>query len=188
MKKFFLLIAIISTSFLSMSQKGKVASALNYIDMGKLDKAKLAIDQALIEESSMNWSKTFFAKGQLCLATFVSENPTFKTYYPDPLAEAYAAYEKAMELDTEGTMKKYILKKMIYNYLAVNLYNQGYARFESKDYEGALKSFEKQIIIIESDKYAGAKDTGMYYNAGFAAKNSNRYIDIMSQLSISKNV
>ena len=45
-------------------------------------------------------------------------------------------------------------------------------QFEAKDFEGALKSFETQIKITESDKYVGAIDTGMYYNAGLAAINS----------------
>ena len=40
MKKFFLLIAAVSISIVAMSQKGKVTSALSYIDQGNLDKAK----------------------------------------------------------------------------------------------------------------------------------------------------
>jgi tetratricopeptide (TPR) repeat protein len=172
MKKIFLLIAAVSISFGAMSQKGKVTSALTYIDQGILDKAKEAIDQALVNESSMNWFNTYFAKGKLCQATFESENPVFKTYYPDPLAEAYTSYEKALELDPKGTIKKKIITNMIYSSLAINLFNQGSARFEAKDFEGALKSFETQIKITESDKFAGAIDTGMYYNAGLAAINS----------------
>ena len=177
MKKFFLLIAAVSISIGAMSQKGKVTSALSYIDQGILDKAKEAIDQALVNESSMNWFNTYFAKGKLCQATFESENPKFKAFYPDPLAEAYASYEKAMELDPKGSLKKKIITGSIYNSLAVNLYAQGSSRFEAKDYEGALKSFETQIKITESDKYAGAIDTGMYYNAGLAAVNSGKYND-----------
>ncbi len=65
MKKFFLLIAAVSISIGAMSQKGKVTSALSYIDQGILDKAKEAIDQALVNESSMNWFNTYFAKGKL---------------------------------------------------------------------------------------------------------------------------
>jgi tetratricopeptide (TPR) repeat protein len=175
MKKFFLLIATISISFGAMSQKGKVTSALSFIDQGVLDKAKEAIDQALVDEKSKDWSNTYFAKGKLCQASFVSDNPKFKAFYADPLAEAYASYEKAMELDTKGLMKKKIITNLIYNSLAVNLFAQGSERFEAKDYEGALKSFETQIKITESDKYAGVVDTGMYYNAGLAAVNSSKY-------------
>jgi len=175
MKKFFLLIAAVSISLGAMSQKGKVTSALSYIDQGILDKAKEAIDAALVNESSMNWFNTYFAKGKLCQATFKSDNPKFQAFYPDPLAEAYASYEKAIELDPKGTIKKKIITQMVYNSLAVDLYAQGSTRFEAKDYEGALKSFETQIAITESDKYAGAVDTGMYYNAGLAAVNSAKY-------------
>ncbi|MCX6329303.1 MAG: hypothetical protein NTZ85_07310 [Bacteroidia bacterium] len=64
---------------------------------------------------------------------------------------------------------------MIYNSLAANLYNQCSTRFEAKDFEGALNSFETLIKITESDLYAGSKDTAIYYNAGLAAVNCNKY-------------
>jgi tetratricopeptide (TPR) repeat protein len=175
MKKFLMLIAAVSISFGVMAQKGKVTSALSYIDQGILDKAKENIDQALTNEATANWFNTYFAKGKLCQATFESENPKFKAFYADPLAEAYTAYEKAMELDPKGSIKKKIITGMVYNSLAVNLYKQGSDRFEAKDYAGALKSFETQILITESDKYAGVVDTGMYYNAGLSAVNSAKY-------------
>jgi len=175
MKKGLLFILILSFSLAAMSQKGKITSAISYTDQGMLDKAKEAIDLALLNESTMNWPNTYFAKGKLCQAVFDSENPDFKSLYSDPLEEAYISYEKAMELDPKGTMKKKIITNLIYNSLAVSLYNQGSTRFENKDFEGALKSFETQIKITESDKYAGPVDTGMYYNAGLAAVNSKKY-------------
>jgi tetratricopeptide (TPR) repeat protein len=177
MKKFILLIAAVSISFGAMAQKGKVTSALNYIDQGILDKAKDAIDLALANESTKDWFNTYFAKGKLCQATFDSKDPKIKALYPDPLAEAYTAYQKAMELDPKGTVKKRIITGSIYNNLAISLYNQGSTRFEAKDYTGALQSFQTQIKITESDIYVGAVDTGMYYNAGLAAVNSAKYND-----------
>jgi tetratricopeptide (TPR) repeat protein len=172
MKKFVLLFAAIVISIGAMSQKGKVTSALSYIDQGQLDKAKEAIDQALVDEKSATWPNTFYAKGRLAQASWESENPTFKAFYPDPLAEAYAAYEKSMELDPKGQMKKKIITSMTYVQLASDLYIQGSDHFEAKDFKGALKSFETQITISEGDIYVGSIDTGMYYNAGLAAINS----------------
>jgi tetratricopeptide (TPR) repeat protein len=177
MKKFFLLIAAIGISYVAMPQKGKVTSALNYIDQGILDKAKENIDQALVDEKSKDWFNTYFAKGQLCQASFKSDNPKYNTLYADPLAEAYASYQKALELDPKGTVKKKMLTGTVYNSLAVNFYNQGSKRFEAKDYAGALQSFQSQIKITESDMYVGVVDTGMYYNAGLAAVNSAKYND-----------
>ena len=175
MKKFLLLIAAIGISYVALPQKGKVTSALNYIDQGILDKAKENIDQALLDEKSKDWFNTYFAKGQLCQASFKSENPKYKALYADPLTEAYASYEKAMQLDPKGTVKKKMLTGTVYNSLAVNFYNQGSTRFEAKDYAGALQSFQSQIKLTESDVYVGAVDTGMYYNAGLAAVNSGKF-------------
>ncbi len=177
MKKFFLLIAIVSISIGVFAQKGKVTSALSLIEQGALDKAKEALDQAFANEKSSNWFNTYFAKGKLCQAIFEANNPAFNSYYEDPLTEAYVAYEKALELDTKGTTKKKIITGMIYNSLALNMYSQGSKQFEDKNYEGALESFAAQIAITESDKYAGGIDTGMYYNAGLAAMNSGKYTD-----------
>jgi tetratricopeptide (TPR) repeat protein len=177
MKKFFLLLAAVSISFGAMAQKGKVTSALSYIDQGFLDKAKDALDQASANEATANWFNTYFAKGKLAQATFASKDPKLSALYADPLAEAFAAYEKAMELDPKGTVKKKILTGSIYNTLAVDLYNQGSVKFEAKDYPGALKSFQTQIQITEGPLYVGAVDTGMYYNAGLAAVNSQKYED-----------
>ncbi len=175
MKKFFLLIAAVSISIVAMPQKGKVQSAMGYIDQGNLDKAKEAIDQALQNEATANWANTYFAKGKLAQACYKSDNPKFKAFYSDPLTEAYAAYEKALELDPKGNIKKKIITNQIYSELAMDFFNQGSSKFEEKDYPSALKSFETQIKIAEGDKYIAAVDTGMYYNAGLAAINSGAY-------------
>ncbi len=179
MKKYFLLFAAVIISVGMMAQKGKVTAALSFIDQGALDKAKDALDQAFKDDKSKNWFNTYFAQGKLCQAVFEADNPKFNSYYADPLAEAYASFEKAMTLDTKGSTKKKIITNMIYNSLAMNLYTQGGKRFEAKDFEGALKSFATQIEITESDKYAGAMDTGMYYNAGLAAINAKKFNDAL---------
>ncbi|NMC39050.1 MAG: tetratricopeptide repeat protein [Bacteroidales bacterium] len=176
MKKYLLLIAVLVVSLGAYAQKGKVTSALTMIEQGNLDKAKEALDQAMIDEKSKDWFNTYFAKGKLCQAVFKSDNQSFKTLCgTDPLGDAYAAYENAMELDPKGTVKKRIIANMIYNSLALDLYSQGGTQFEAKDFDGALKSFETQIKITESDNFAGAIDTGMYYNAGLAAVNSKKF-------------
>jgi tetratricopeptide (TPR) repeat protein len=174
MKKVFLLLAVVCISTGIFAQKGKVTSAMTLIEQGALDKAKESLDQAMNDPKSAEWFNTYFAKGKLYQAVFKSDNPKFKEFSKDPLGDAYANYEKAMELDTKGGTKKRIITGMIYNNLALDLYTQGGSQFEAKDYEGALKSFETQIKITESDKYVGVTDTGMYYNAGLAAMNAGK--------------
>ncbi|HOW10216.1 MAG TPA: tetratricopeptide repeat protein [Bacteroidales bacterium] len=174
MKKVFLLFAVVCISTGVFAQKGKVTSAMTLIEQGALDKAKEALDQAMNDPKSAEWFNTYFAKGKLYQAVFKSDNPKFKEFSKDPLGDAYTNYEKAMELDPKGGTKKRIITGMIYNNLALDLYTQGGNQFEAGNYEGALKSFETQIKITESDKYVGVTDTGMYYNAGLAAMNAGK--------------
>ena len=175
MKKFILLIALVSVSIGAMSQKGNVTKASSLITQGKLDEAKVLLDQALSNPKSSNLPETFFAKGKLGQAIYESEDARFSSLYKDPLGEAYAAYEKAMSLDTKGQIKKKILSTMTYSSLADDFYYQGGELFEAGDFAGALKSFETQILIVEGDKFIGGIDTGMYYNAGVAALNADKY-------------
>jgi tetratricopeptide (TPR) repeat protein len=175
MKKLFLLLAVVFITTGIFAQKGKVTSALTLIEQGALDKAKEALDQAANHPKSAEWFNTYFAKGKFYQAVFRTENAAFKAYSSDPLMDAYASYEKAMELDPKGGTKKRIITGMVYNNLALDLYSQGGTQFEAQDYPNALKSFETQIKITESDKYVGVTDTGMYYNAGLAAMNSGKH-------------
>ena len=55
MKKFFLLIAVVSISIGAWAQKGKVTSALSLIEQGALDKAKEALDQAFQHPKTKDW-------------------------------------------------------------------------------------------------------------------------------------
>jgi tetratricopeptide (TPR) repeat protein len=180
MKKVFLLLTAIIISLGVMAQKGKVTSALSFIDQGALDKAKENLDQAVNHEKSKDWYNTYFAKGRLYQAVFESEDPKYSSYCSECLEEAYNAYLKALELDNKGSVEKRLITNMIYNSLALDLFTQGSQQFEEKNFEEALKSFTTQIKITESDQYAGAIDSGMYYNAGLAAINSEKYTEAIN--------
>ena len=172
MKRIILLVTLISISVGAMAQAGKANSAIRFAKEGDLNRAKADLDMAMANRKSANLPITFFAKGQVAQAAFEYENTTM---FGDPLAEAYAAYEKAMELDPKGQIRRRILTSRIYDELAECFYIQGGERFEAGDFKGALKSFESQIRIVEGDKYISAMDTGMYFNAGIAAINSEDY-------------
>lgn len=154
---------------------GKVTSAISFMDQGALDKAKEALDQAFLNEKSKDNPKTYAAKGKLCQEVFKSENPKFKALYANPLEEAYAAYQKAIELDPKGSIKKQFSLNNTYQLLGNDFITQGVAKFEAQDYEAALKSFEYNIKVASSDVYLGVIDSGIYFNAGLAAYNGKIY-------------
>lgn len=175
MKKFLALFVSISVTFGTLAQMGKVTSALSYIDQGLLDKAKEALDQALVNEKSKNNPKTWVAMGKLAQASFSTDNPKFRSFYSDPLQEALAAYEKALSLDPKGTTEKQLKLNNTYVLLGNDFITQGVQRFEAQDFAGALKSFESNIKLANTSLYIGIPDTGIYFNAGLAAFNGKMY-------------
>lgn len=175
MKKFFAIIISISVTYGTFAQMGKVASAQNYIDQGLLDKAKEAIDQALVNEKSKDNPKTWVVKGKLAQESFKSDNPKFRSFYSDPLQESLEAYEKAISLDKKGTTEKQLKLANTYVLLGNDFIAQGVQRFEAQDFAGALKAFENNIKVATSDLYIGVPDTGIYFNAGLAAYNGKMF-------------
>lgn len=175
MKKLLLLLSAIILSIGVNAQKGKVNAALSYIDQGALDKAKESIDEAIKNEKSKDWTKTYYAIGKLAMASFESENPKFKTMYKDPLNEAYAAFEKAMQLDPKGGTKKLLQVNSTYLVLGNMFINQGVERFQKSDFKGALDAFENNLKISSTDVYVGLIDTGIIFNAGLAAYNAKMF-------------
>lgn len=175
MKKFFMLLLATCISLGAIAQMGKVTSAISFMDQGLLDKAKEALDQALVNEKSMNNPKTYEALGRLCQESFRSENPKFKALFTNPLDDAYNAYQKALQLDTKGVMSKKFKISSTYLSLGNDYYNQGVQKYEAKDYEGAFNSFEVNIKIAASDLYIGVIDSGIYYNTGLAAFNARMW-------------
>ena len=174
MKKLVLLISAIIISIGVSAQKGKVQSALSFIDQGSLDKAKEAIDQALVDEKTVEYAKTYFVVGKLAMASFESENPKFKTLYKNPLQEAYTAFEKAMALDPKGGTTKSLQVSSTYLLLGNMFINQAVAQFGEQKFDLALESFKNNIKISQSEVYVGVLDTGVIFNAGLAAYNAKK--------------
>lgn len=181
MKKFIVpVILAVSISLGAMAQMGKVTSAQGLISQGALGKAKEAIDVALTNEKSMNNPKTYMVKGDLCRAVFESKDENFKTLYANPLEEAYTAYEKAIELDPKGSIKKTMSLNNTYFLLGNDFINQAVANFEAQEFAAAVKSFENTIKLSESDVYVGALDSSVLFNAGLAAYNGKMYKEAIS--------
>lgn len=171
MKKYFILVLALTISFGAMAQMGKVTSAISFMDQQLLDKAKEALDQAFLNEKSKDNPKTYMAKGRLCQEVFKTDKANFKTLIENPLEEAYAAYEKALSLDTKGAIEKQLKLNSTYLSLGNDFVTQGVQKFEAKEYDAAVKSFEFNIKIASSDIYVGVIDSGIYFNAGLAAYN-----------------
>lgn len=182
MKRTFILLIFIFSVSVVLAQKGKVTTALNYKDTGKLDKALEAIEQAVNPndpktESSITWPRTWEVRGEIFQAIFQSKDAAVKKLSADPLTEAVNSYKKALELDTKNRFAKSVKIKL--TLLNNDLTNQAVDAFNQEDYNKALKSFE-QILDVQSLPVIKADnpnliDTVFIFNAGLAAFNAENY-------------
>jgi tetratricopeptide (TPR) repeat protein len=173
MKKITLLLLAVIISVAATAQKGKVNAAENFIRDGAFDKAKEAIEIAIAHPKTVGYAKTYYVKGLLAQATFDSGDPKYMEMYPDPLMEAYKNYEKAIELDPK--MKNKIIQDNTYARLGNSFLNDAINKFNEKDFKGAMQSFERNVMVSESEMYVGLVDTLVIFNAGLAAYNAEMY-------------
>ncbi len=176
MKKLSLSVLFIFATLIGFSQKSQVVSAFNYHRNGKLDKAKIAIDKATVNEKTIGMAKTWYYRGNIYLDIAQSPLEAYKNLDPDALSKAEEAYNKALELDKKKQYTEDILKRMpilgeAYFFDGANYYNLGSEAKKTgdtatakKDYSRTLASFEKAYEIY--NKYGAAdstKDMTLYY-------------------------
>ena len=151
----------------AIAQKGKVASASNYLTNGELEKAWEAIQEAEKNE------KTAIVKGQILQQIGESKDENIKKLAEEPLKGAYNAYQKAIELDDKGKMSKSV--DLQYTMLNNDFINLGVEKFQEKDFAGAVEAFEYSLEIGKAEFFGGLVDTTIVYNTGLAAYNGEMY-------------
>lgn len=173
MKKITLLVLAVIISAAALAQKGKITAAETFIREGAFDKAKAAIEEAIANPKSMGLAKTYYVKGKLCQAAFDSGEPKFMDLYPDILMEAFNNFEKAIQIDPK--LKNVVIRDNSYAMLGNSLLNDAINKFNEKDYKGAMKSFERNVMVSANEMYVGVVDTLVIFNAGLAAYNAELY-------------
>lgn len=157
----------------AFAQKGKVASASNYLTNGQIDKALEAILIAEKNEKTADFPKTFFVKGQIMQQIGESKDENIKKLAENPLQQAFDCYQKALELDEKGNMGKSV--DLQYTMLNNDFINLGVEKFQEKDFAGAVEAFEYSLELGKAEFFGGVVDTTIVYNAGLAAYNGEIY-------------
>ena len=126
----------------AFGQASKVTSAWNYLKFNELDKAKDAIETAAASESTKDEAKTWYYRGKVYTAIYVSQNdpkkPQFRNLTNNALGEAYNSYKKALQLDPKNKMPEI---KDDLGVLTTNLFNGGVAAFNARHYDTTIVYF-----------------------------------------------
>ncbi len=168
MKKLCVLTGLILFAFAVFSQNNKVVNAYNYLRNGQLDKAKENIDAAILHPQTANQAKTWLYKGNVYLAISATENEKYKELHPDPLQEAYDAYQKSIEIDKDYIQPTANPPKAEVGLFIIGeqYYNKGVELFYIQQYESALEQFEKTKKI---SNIFNMKDSLATFNAALCA-------------------
>lgn len=99
----FFVLFILANASGTDAQLSKVTSCWNYLRFGEIEKAKEAIDQAIVHEKSMDKSKTWYFYGKTYHAIndscMYSKNRNYCDMAPDALTKSFNAYMRSWILN-----------------------------------------------------------------------------------------
>ncbi|NCA84309.1 MAG: tetratricopeptide repeat protein [Clostridia bacterium] len=161
-------IAVLLISVMAFSgvyaQPNNVVAAYNYLNRGKLDKAKEAIDKATEHSKTMDDAKTWFYRGNVYLSIQLTEEEEYKNLDPNPLEKAFEAYTKSLELDTKNEYSDQVEDRI--QVCSEQYFNKAVSKYNEQDYKAAADAFAKAATIRQE---VGTIDTVSAFYAGQSA-------------------
>ena len=165
MRKIAFSVLMVMAVIVANAQSSVVVSAFNYLKYGKLDKAKEAIDKAILNPKTMEEAKTWYYYGNIYLSIQLTEDEKYKTLDPDALEKAYEGYQKALKLDADKEYTNEINDRILV--CAEQFYNKGVNKYNEEKFAEAVKSFDRSASINGS---FGKIDSLATFNAALCAE------------------
>jgi tetratricopeptide (TPR) repeat protein len=178
MKKISLLLVILCCSSISVfPQKSKVKTAYNYYKepYQEYDKAKEAIDAAVLDEQSKAMDITWYYRGLIYSTLY--KNEKYGSLCNHCLETAYEGYAKSLELNPKNEWADEINAIRI-PWIMNQIFGEGVDFFKAKKYSDALVSFEYVLKISPGD-------TSVILNTAYSAElagNKQKAIKYYGQL------
>lgn len=172
MRRITFLACMVVVSASLFAQKGKVTIAESLLSSNDIDGAKKAIDEAVVNEKSNTWPKTFIVAGKV-YSKVKEDGAVFK---------ALEYFEKAKELDQKGDENGKGIGRydkdltLALTFFKSDMTNAGIGGFEKEDFNLALNAFEGVLKINNlSGMAASTVDTTIIYNCALAAYNAKNW-------------
>lgn len=152
MRKFLIALSF-GISGLAYAQPDAVTDAFLFNKDGELDKAKEAIDRAAVHEKTKDKPKTWYFRGMIYENLLTTQNPKFKGVFPDAAKNAYESYSKAISMSKKGDEYFDQSASRLENLWGAFL-NDGVKKYEAKDFQGSMASYELAQTIKPQDTTA----------------------------------
>jgi tetratricopeptide (TPR) repeat protein len=153
-------------SVYAFGQKQKVQAAYNYYKepYQQYDNAKQAIDEAVLNEQSKGMPQAWYYRG--LIYTSLYKNDKYGQLCDNCLFTAYESFQKALELDPKNKWADEITTIRI-PFLLNKVFTDGIEKFQAKDYDHALQSFEAAQKMSPGD-------TACILNAAYSAERAGQ--------------
>ena len=181
-----LLMGLLFVGYVASAQKGKVTSAMTYMDNGELEKAWQTIQIAEKNEKTANYYKTYFVKGRILQKIGESKDPKIKNLVDEPLKKAWESYQKAIQLDEKKKIHKTI--EIYLPMLNADFINAAVEDFKKKDFKSSMEYFELALEVGADPVFNGVVDTSIIYNTGLSAYNGKLWNQAIEYLGKAKDM
>ena len=138
---------------LTRAQTSAVTNAILNQRSGLLDKARIDIDKAILNEKTSGKAKTWYTRGEIYQGML--ESPIYvKQLQPsEGVQKAYESYNKTIELDTkDGEFGKQAVTRM--DGLYGRAFNDAVNSYNAKDYDKAIENYKLASKIKPQDTTA----------------------------------
>lgn len=172
MKKVIIMLALVISASTLMSQTKERTNAFMYNKNGQYDKAREAIDKAILNEKTINDPKTWMYRGIIYLNIVFSEQ--YSSLDPQALDKSLESFKKTLELDPEDKAKQKdeIIPRI--DAISIRFSNAGAEAFNNQDYELATKDFKKAYDVA---LLVSKVDTISLLNAGLSSLRGEKFED-----------
>lgn len=158
MKKTFLTLVAASALIsglpsVASAQTSAVTNAILNQRSGLLDKARVDIDKAIVNEKTSGKAKTWYTRGEIYQGMMDSPIYSKQLQPGEGVQKAYESYSKAIELDTkDGEFGKQAVTKM--DALYGQAFNNAVNSYNAKEYDKAIESYKLASKIKPQDTTA----------------------------------
>jgi tetratricopeptide (TPR) repeat protein len=165
MKKIILSIALLAITFIGFAQKNPLKRAEKELGNGQLDLAKASIEEAMTNEKSKDEQSLWLVRGNIYRSLFKKGDESAF----DEAAKCLTKYAQ-MYITKPTSYEKYLADTTIGNF-SREVLNLGANAYEAKDWQKAMKNFERVEALIPADT------TAMYYYLVAASNEDPAKID-----------
>lgn len=182
MKKVMMMLAIVLATTSLFGQTKERTSAFMFNKNGQYDKAREAIDKAILNEKTMNDAKTWMYRGIIYLNIVFSDQ--FAGLDPQALEKSLESFQKALELDPQDKMKQAedIIPRIDaigqqYFAKGVDHFNAATGSGSKDEFKLAAGDFHKSFEVAQLNKKV---DTLALLNAGLASLRGEHFDEALN--------